>query len=593
METFLFPPKNSKKKKGEKTSCQDGGTKIIYDQPAATMKGEAAHHRLVPISPFAEDHGDDHHHRGDDDAPPPSLKLPGRFGREALLRPVSEMCPTCRGRQRRRRRRRPTEDDDDAIPRPSCSSICELLRSMAKFIPREDFWNFVPHDEYYGGGTMRLEISGKDTHRLVRILRRVDDDGGDESIPATKTKTATMMTTSTSYVPTESFDADDIDPRVMLLNEGDVVSILWHDDGRGRRGGGTGCVMTTTTTTIDYSNLVPLVRYRLTRIVIDDEGTDRPGDGPPGDDLADAMDLDDADGGNVAPLVRGDVHDAENRSGDGIVHRRDDGGDDNGNSSPSSSSSSSGEGRSINIDGLVRNVAREFGYRPPDAQSKYDDIFRDGENHRRVGDGGIEPTANGKDDDACLDSANGSSREEDEAESSAPLTLPSQFLATYYSNSSSFDSVGTSPSIAHASPGGADVAGCAGPTTPRKRDPTGKRPHCNDAESIKAADNTPKKSNITIEEKIYKSVSMSSLSYDQLVQLHKEATTPNIIDETSPSLRRTVLSLTLALTSNVSLYNSYFLNDYNAEADEMLPIKGRQWMPRLLQGTQIKKLQER
>jgi hypothetical protein len=334
---------------------------------------------------------------------------------------------------------------------------------------------------------------------------------------------------------------------------------------------------------IDYSALVPLVRYRITRIDREDAGVD-PANDPP-DVLAGLIDSGNAGGGDVAPLIQGDIHDAENEPGGGSLRHDDDGEKDvtcNNKGSSFPSSSSSGEEHSINIDGFVRSVTKELGNRPRDARVKYDDIFRDRENHQHLGDGRIEPTAKGMDDDACLESAKGSSREEDETES-APLTLPSRFLASY-SNSFSFESVENSPSIAHAS-SGADISECIGPTTPQK--------HYNYMESIEAADNTPKKSNITIEDKKYKSVSMSSLSYNQLVQLHKEATPPSIINETSPSLRRTVLSLTLALTSNVSIYDSYFLNDCNAEAEEMLPKQGRQWMPRLLQGTHINNLQER
>ena len=73
-----------------------------------------------------------------------------------------------------------------------------------------------------------------------------------------------------------------------------------------------------------------------------------------------------------------------------------------------------------------------------------------------------------------------------------------------------------------------------------------------------------------------------------------------------PSLRHTVLSLTLALTSNASLWNSDFLRECNAEGsnakgsnakggakasgtEQIEPQHPMQkWMPRLLQGTQIK-----
>ena len=193
---------------------------------------------------------------------------------------------------------------------------------MAKFIPREDFWNFTFHRGNDGGGgggrgTMRLGISGNDTHRLVRILRRADD-GSDEC--------------ATTTIPAECIDVGD--PRVLLLNEGAVVSLLWHDERRrGREMGGA---------MIDYSSLVPLVRYRITRIDREDAGVD-PANDPP-DVLAGLIDSGNAGGGDVAPLIQGDIHDAENEPGGGSLRHDDDGEKDvtcnnKGSSFPSSSSS--------------------------------------------------------------------------------------------------------------------------------------------------------------------------------------------------------------------------------------------------------------
>jgi hypothetical protein len=102
------------------------------------------------------------------------------------------------------------------------------------------------------------------------------------------------------------------------------------------------------------------------------------------------------------------------------------------------------------------------------------------------------------------------------------------------------------------------------------------------------AANTPKKSNITIADN-YASVSISSLSYDQLFQLHKEATKLGFTEKTSPSLRRIILSLTLKLTSNASSYESNFMNDCHAEAN-FLPPKQERWIPRLLRGTIVSML---
>eukprot|EP00579_Thalassiosira_antarctica_P018049 CAMPEP_0201937726 /NCGR_PEP_ID=MMETSP0903-20130614/40065_1 /ASSEMBLY_ACC=CAM_ASM_000552 /TAXON_ID=420261 /ORGANISM="Thalassiosira antarctica, Strain CCMP982" /LENGTH=130 /DNA_ID=CAMNT_0048478791 /DNA_START=114 /DNA_END=506 /DNA_ORIENTATION=+ len=118
---------------------------------------------------------------------------------------------------------------------------------------------------------------------------------------------------------------------------------------------------------------------------------------------------------------------------------------------------------------------------------------------------------------------------------------------------------------------------------------------------VTEATKTPKKSNVT-NAGTKTSAPISSLSYDQLVQLHKE--TKPTTSTAQPSLRHTVLSLTLRLTSNASSWDSNFLKDCNAEANaktgtnihdeqEISPQHaGQQWMPRFLQGTHIQ-LQEK
>ena len=107
---------------------------------------------------------------------------------------------------------------------------------------------------------------------------------------------------------------------------------------------------------------------------------------------------------------------------------------------------------------------------------------------------------------------------------------------------------------------------------------------------------TPKKSNVTIPSN-QTSVPMTSLSHNQLVELHKEERKQTKHDSTdNPTVRQTVLSLTIALTSNASAYDSSFLRDCNAEDnakgsnddEDTAREAGQKWMPRLLQGTQIK-----
>ncbi len=369
------------------------------------------------------------------------------------------------------------------------------------------------------------------------------------------------------------------DPRLLDLYEGDVLSLLWHG---GQHDGGDGA--------IDYTSLAPLVQFRLTRINPEDTEVD------PGLPtlVSTLIGSGNAVEGDVDTFIRGDLHEAKNEQGDGSSRREDDAEnyiacDSNDRYSPSSSS---GGGHTFNIHGLVRTVTKDDSIARGNCFRDSRDIYRNIENRQNLGNGGkgLLTANDDMDDGACPESIKGSSCDEEEAES-APLTLPSRFLASY-SNSYSFESAENSPSIAHASLG-VDIVECVGPTTPQKINLTGKRPQYYGMDSTEVAENTPKKSNITIEDKKYDSVSMSSLSFDQLNRLNKEATSLNIANETSPSLRRTVLSLTLALTSNVSLYDSNFMNDCKAEADEIMPEIGRQWMPRLLRGTQIKILQER
>ena len=105
-------------------------------------------------------------------------------------------------------------------------------------------------------------------------------------------------------------------------------------------------------------------------------------------------------------------------------------------------------------------------------------------------------------------------------------------------------------------------------------------------------DRTPKKSNITTSpnnNNQYISNPISSLSYDQLVQLQQESIpTSHLTNVTnynniiSPSLRHSVLSLIVALTCN-NTNSKAAIDNNNVQGG------GGMWMPRLLRNTHIRK----
>jgi len=532
----------------------------------------ACAHYLVPISPFG-DGGDaisrewsDVGVKGGHQTPlPKPLKLPGKFGREELLRPFSKVCPTCSSRGRRRRKNGGASKDGDDGRQRLCT-ICLSIQSLAKFIPRKEFWCFSypergnDDDDDDRRRRVQLAISGRDTVRLVRI---VSSGGG-------------VVT---------SLD-DENDPLLLELHDGDIVSLLWHNVQRDGDGA------------MDYASsaLEPLVQFRLAIINCETPRV------AAGDYFLDnqvgvslLIDPSNAIEENRARRIQGNRHETENDHEKGSQDRDVDNQNDaekhathDNKDHFSSSSSSLDEEHQFNIGSFVRNVTKEEdimvrGNCVRDARGKYGDVFRESKSERKVDNGRSEQTANGTGDDACVESIKSSSCDEGES-GSAPLSLPSRFLASY-SKSFSFDSAEKSPSVSHTS-SGFNIAECVWHSTPQKSNLTRKRKFYDDMESSEAA-NTPKKSNVTIADK-YASVSISSLSHDQLIQLQKEATPPDFTEQTSPSLRRIILSLTLKLTSKASSYDSNFMNDCRAEANLIPPKQGRQWIPRLLRGTQIK-----
>jgi hypothetical protein len=200
-----------------------------------------------------------------------------------------------------------------------------------------------------------------------------------------------------------------------------------------------------------------------------------------------------------------------------------------------------------------------------------------------------------------------SQEEEEEEEESAPLSLPSKFLASS-SKSFSFDDSQlhstTSPpkSIFQSTSDDNCTSSQKRKTPPQTGDATN---------SSFSTSKTPKKSNINRSND--ETVTLSSLSYDQLLQIR---------DQSSKPLRKNVLSLALALTSNASAYDSNFIqeiqdfqtpgkegrksNDNNNNIHNQVAIVGsgsksesnkdsesagantEKWIPRLLQGTKVR-----
>jgi hypothetical protein len=520
-------------------------------------------HYLVPISPFgagdASREWSDIGGKGGHQTPlPKPLKLPGKFGREELLRPFSKVCPTCSSRGRRRRKNGGASKDGDDGRQRLCA-ICLSIQSLAKFIPRKEFWCFSyperGNDDDDRRRSVQLAILGRDTVRLIRIF----SSGGGVCV-------------------TSLDDTSKKDPQLMELHDGDIVSLLWHSVQRGGDGA-------------DYvsSSLEPLVQFRLAMINCESPRV------AAGDYFLDnqvgvslLIHPSNAIEENRARLIQGNRHETENvdNQNDAEKHATRD------NKDHFSSSSSLDEEHQFNIGSFVRAVTKEedimaHGNCVSDVRGKYGDVFRESKSERKDGNDRSEQTAYGTGDDACVESIKSSSCDEEES-GSAPLSLPSRFLASY-SKSFSFDSAEKSPSLSHTS-SGFNIAECVWQSTPQKSNLTRKRIFYDDMESSEAA-NTPKKSNVMIADK-YASVSISSLSHDQLIQLQKEATPPDFTEQTSPSLRRIILSLTLKLTSKASSYDSNFMNDCRAEANLIPPKQGRQWIPRLLRGTQIKTLQK-
>ncbi|KAL9182507.1 hypothetical protein ACHAXT_013159 [Thalassiosira profunda] len=553
---------------------------------------------LAPLWPFAPPEGNN---EGSGPALPP-LELPGSVGREDLLRPLSRACPNCRKR-RWKTGAAVSPKGKNGCDGPQLCDVCRSIQAVSKFVPRKDFWNFADVNETSGGEWLRLSVP-KTASRLVHV----HTSGGERRRFNDTTKGAAQ---------------------VVEVADGDIISLLWS-------GGAT----------YSSSSLKPMAQFRVVRIREGDVAENDLGNSA-GDDQVDAsppkeaegdgkesdssdepngivVDRSDADGGDketslAAPQETVDNDDASMNNAEPTCNAGD--ADDDakgekmeeiltqpkaivGKQDDASSSSSSDDEHLWNVGGFLKaktleeKVARGNYFR--DVRAKYGDNRRVGEKRQRPSQQSNcsskaprQTLAKGK-EDTCAGSVGGGSKTEEESES-APLTLPSQFLASY---SKSFDSMEKTPSQPVK---GSEQQRKASTNldTPQKSNQGRKRSHNEmDTEDEAKDTTTPKKSNVSgSTANSNSSVLISSLSYDQLVQIRKESA-PKDTDE-HPSVRHSVLSLTLALTSNASSWDATFLRECNADGDRKDMAKpgngdaaqqnaGQRWMPRLLQGTQVK-----
>ncbi|KAL7439556.1 hypothetical protein ACHAXH_004005 [Discostella pseudostelligera] len=462
---------------------------------------------------------------------------------------------------------------------------------MAKFIPRTNFLNFTYPDDRHqnansnflndGGGRKRkrcnkkailLTISGENASRLVRITS--------VSPPSSKKRSS-----SPSRAPSTT-------TRVVEMKDGDIISLLWHrNDQNKHHSVAQGESGKATTMNNDYPSssavLEPLIHYRL---VWNDEE-----DGTIVDDENANTIID----GNNHPLQLG-LAEEEEDDDDAEIRMTNEGGGD-----IQMVDARSAVSNNIGCDNDKENESEQHSDRSEEeivrGEQPIDDMDNDSKGSCNI-------------DHDC--DANDDSEDEDE---SAPLTLPSRFLSSY-SNSFSFDSIEkVSPSQPSANTStvaidiDANILNHA--TTKTEVECTGGETHGDNMPlmdpNISGTMDTPKKTNVTttLRESMV-SVPITSLSYDQLVQIHEEMTHP-IFSATKkssssssssppPSIRHTVLSLTLALTSNVSSsYQSNTLREHptnkrsNSKVVEMETNTSDQkklpqhWMPRLLLGTRF------
>ena len=488
---------------------------------------------LIPISPFNED---DIRYKSTFKP----LKIPGTFGREELLRPfhccIKKKSPIS---AKKKKKKEPCR-------------VCKSIQDIAKFIPRKDFW-CLSYDETTDGGSigssrLKLIVSGKNVAQLVSI--------------------------SSSNGVVRELDKK-LDEQTIHVYDGDIISLLWY-----KQKGSSGKVDAIKVS----SKLETLVQFRLTKVKDEEDDTMNVADKE--ESLSDnkvQVSILVKNSQERAAIENNGISNMMNNTKISAAESRDDRDsvkiDQNKNNDDESM-------QSANDDDLLYTqedqVKQEDLHEVVDNDSKKSGVFQDSRKPpvNNVSAAAIPP---------CIGSIKSSSK--DEYESSAPLTLPYEFLASGgESKSYSFDSMDKSPTKL--------AKDKNDPSTPQKSNISGKRRYediISTDQDTKVVSKTPKKSNVTATDNGSPITLLSSLTHNEMVKLHEQSAPQTI--ETKPSLRHTVLSLTLALTSNASAYDSNFLRGCNAETtpnsdgqrrnDERQDVK-KKWMPRFLQGTKIK-----
>ena len=466
------------------------------------------------------------------------LKIPGRYGRFEIMKPFIKLCPTCsRGCSRNNNLR--LKRICGPTGKPILCTICQSIQSLAKFIPRKEFCNFTYINTTATRNidkqsstkitttttaAVKLEIVGKEAFKLVRISSSI---GGN--------------------IITRSME-DDV--QCVEMNEGDILSLLWYTNSNVNN-------KEKDCEDVDYSSsmLEPLIQFQLVRINNDTTTTATTTTTTTTTTRTDASLVD-----NFAAATAARQNSFNNED----------------NSSYFRTTVKTKDGAVIDKE-PQRDIRLEFSENIHCDFNKNEKMYQTDQ---------IEQIKNEIDDDPCC---HGTSLE---SSNSAPLSLPSRFITECDSLSFSFDSTKQqqSPSsleTRHKSLMGVDSSAQKSydSTTAKKR--TG----INIDDDV---DRTPKKSNITTSpnnSNQYESIPMSSLSYDQLVQLQQESipTSINLTNDntnynnnkTSPSLRQSVLSLTVALTSH-NLNSKATIGNNNVQEGGVV------WMPRLLHNTHIK-----
>ena len=492
--------------------------------------------KLIPISPFNEDDI-----RFKSTIKP--LNVPSSFGREELLRPFHCCIKSKSPISAKKKKKEPCH-------------VCKSIQDIAKFIPRKDFW-CLSYDESasssIGSGSSRLQliVSGKNVAQLVRI--------------------------SSSHGVVRELDKK-LDTQTIHVYDGDILSLLWYKQ-QGSSSGEADAIKTSS------SKLETLVQFRLTKVEDEEDDTMN----------VDAKEEYLSDNKVEVSILVNNSQERATIENNGISNMMSDtkittaeSRDDHDSAKIDQSKDDDDESMQIDTDDLL--------YTQED-QMNQEDMHEDDNGSKKSGvsiqDSSRNPIVNNVSAAAippCIGSVKSSSK--DEYESSAPLTLPYEFLASGgESKSYSFDSMDKSSPAKLAS-------SKKDPSTPQKSNISGKRRYedmISTDQDTKVASKTPKKSNVTTADNSSKSsILLSSLTHNEIVKLHEQSAPQT--NDTKPSLRHTALSLTLALTSNASAYDSNFLRDCNVEttpnvdgqkSEERQDVK-QKWMPRFLQGTKIK-----